>query len=249
MRGRPSRRTRWRQTVLRFRGQGMTGEIRALMLVLADHMDAHAVVSVPRSTLADLFDVTPSRITARIGAAVELQLLAEVVAGGPGVQAVYQGLIPGSPPPRAPRGAVLRSATTDQADGPPPRTKLRSATTDHNMVRPTEPSTAWSATTDQAMWPEDPLADPGLSTARAPARHNGYPGKDPDRTPTDPAVAVRTSTQSSTPGTPIRRTNNEPPEARTGPDYEPEKRRQLAALEQLIAGSGTSDGDQPQGEA
>lgn len=252
MRGRASRRTRWRAAVLRCRGEGMTGEIRALLLVLVDHMDKEAVVSVSRSTLAAAFDVTPSRITARLAAAIKLGLLEEVVVGGPGIQAVYQGLIPGIQLPKSHRGAVkMRSAPADQVDGPPGRTKLRSAPADQNMVRPTEPSGLWSARADQADPPEQGPETPGLYTARAPA-HPKHPltknGSPRGRLSVNAALPESDQSQVIIPN-PIRPTGDVPPEARTNRDYETERRRQLAALEQLINQDRGFEGDPSQEDA
>lgn len=75
----------------------MNGEVRALLLYLADSafMTSDAVVSIPQKDLTEVFDVPKSRISERIKRAHELGLLVTVEKGIPGRTATYQGTIPG----------------------------------------------------------------------------------------------------------------------------------------------------------
>jgi hypothetical protein len=64
-----------------------------LLLRLSDDMNANAVVSVPRSTLAKDLDCPPARITEWISEAKEKRFLDVVRRARPKVTAVYQGLL------------------------------------------------------------------------------------------------------------------------------------------------------------
>jgi len=88
------RRTRWRRLVLRHRAPRLTGSVRVLLLVMADHMDERGYVSVPRSRLAETLAVAPARVSERIGVATSVGLLAVVRRARPGVTAVYQATLP-----------------------------------------------------------------------------------------------------------------------------------------------------------
>lgn len=103
--------------VLRFHGAGMTGETRVLLMVMAERMDRHRNVSIPRAEMAKMLAVDPRRITERVQIAHELGLLDTVVHGRPGITAVYQGLFP--------TGVRQRSKT--KKDGAPVRTKSHGA--------------------------------------------------------------------------------------------------------------------------
>lgn len=65
---------------------------QVLLLRLSDDMSANAIVSIPRSRLAEEFDVPPARITEWIGQAKEAGFLSIVRRARPKVTAVYQGL-------------------------------------------------------------------------------------------------------------------------------------------------------------
>lgn len=73
----------------------ITPGCQVLLLRLADSMDAKAIVSVPRSTLAEEFACPPVRITEWINQAKAAGFLDTVRRGRPGVTAVYQGLYVG----------------------------------------------------------------------------------------------------------------------------------------------------------
>ena len=85
--------------VMRFRRgvygkrDGLTSGCRVLLLRLSDDMNAKAIVSIPRSKLADELDVAPARITEWIAQARSLGFLDVVRRARPGVTAVYQGLV------------------------------------------------------------------------------------------------------------------------------------------------------------
>lgn len=91
-----NRRARWRAAVIRHRAPGMTGEVRALLLWVADHpyCDDGAVWSIPRSEIAEEFGVPEARINERIKRAKDLGLLCTVKRGVRGSTAVYEGTIP-----------------------------------------------------------------------------------------------------------------------------------------------------------
>ncbi len=103
--------------VMRFRAavyprrEGLTDGCRVLLLRLSDRMDAKAIVSIPRSKLADELGVAPARITEWIRQAKDLGALSTVRRGRPGVTAVYQGLV--LPP------VGTRRRTTEVRDGVP----------------------------------------------------------------------------------------------------------------------------------
>ena len=80
-------RTRWREHVIRH--AGISNATRVLLLVMHDDMDAQGYVSIPRSQLASRLGIPPSRVTERMKQAKAVGLLDTVVAGGPGVRAVY----------------------------------------------------------------------------------------------------------------------------------------------------------------
>jgi hypothetical protein len=93
---RPDRLQSWRKAILAHRSSGMHGEVRALLYYAACHPNtkATAVWSIPRSELAETFNVHPSYITKWIQRAKAEGLLDTVRQGRPGVTAVYQGRIP-----------------------------------------------------------------------------------------------------------------------------------------------------------
>jgi hypothetical protein len=70
----------------------MTPGCQVLLLRLSDSMDAKAIVSVPRSTLAKDLDCPPARITEWIREAKAGGFLDVVRRARPKVTAVYQGL-------------------------------------------------------------------------------------------------------------------------------------------------------------
>lgn len=91
----------------------ITPGCQVLLLRLADSMNANAVVSVPRSQLAQEFDCPPVRITEWINQAKAAGFLSTVRRGRPGVTAVYQGLFVAS---EVREGVPSqRYATTNQA--------------------------------------------------------------------------------------------------------------------------------------
>ncbi|MBS45413.1 MAG: hypothetical protein CMH83_20025 [Nocardioides sp.] len=107
--------------VMKFRagvyaGRGkLTPGCQLLLLRLADDMNANAIVSVPRSHLADDLAAPAPRITEWISEAIEKRFLDRVRRGQPGVTAVYQGLIRN--PVEVRRGVPSqRYAQPDQAE-------------------------------------------------------------------------------------------------------------------------------------
>lgn len=82
---------RFRRGVYAARGR-ITPGAQVLLLRLSDSMNANAIVSVPRSRLAEEFDCAPARITEWISQAKEAQFLSVVKRAQPGTTAVYQGL-------------------------------------------------------------------------------------------------------------------------------------------------------------
>jgi hypothetical protein len=121
-----NRRSRWETLVMRYRAAGMTGELRALLIVLARHMDANGYVSVPQSRIAEMFGVPRTRIIERIKRAKDLGLLDTVQSGRPGVTAVYQATLPAElagASPRTMRGPIGRRTTQGIELGTSGRTK------------------------------------------------------------------------------------------------------------------------------
>lgn len=70
----------------------ITPGCQVLLLRLSDDMSAAAIVSIPRSRLAEEFDCAPARITEWINQAKTAGFLSVVKRARPGVTAVYQGL-------------------------------------------------------------------------------------------------------------------------------------------------------------
>jgi len=104
---------RFRRAVYANRG-AITPGCQVLLLRLSDDMNATAIVSIPRSKLAEEFDCPPVRITEWINQAFAAGLLDRVRRGRPGVTAVYQGLVVG---PEVREGVPSqRYATTNQAE-------------------------------------------------------------------------------------------------------------------------------------
>lgn len=92
----------------------LTPGCQVLLLRLSDSMNANAIVSVPRSSLADEFDCPPVRVTEWVNQAIKLGFLSRVRRGRPGVTAVYQGL---TVLPEVREGVPSqRYATTNQAE-------------------------------------------------------------------------------------------------------------------------------------
>lgn len=71
----------------------ITPGCQVLLLRLSEDMSANAIVSIPRSKLAEEFDCAPARITEWVNQAKQAGFLSQVRRGRPGVTAVYQGLI------------------------------------------------------------------------------------------------------------------------------------------------------------
>lgn len=144
-RRRYDRRARFRTAVYAPR-EGMTNGCRVLLLRLADDMNAHGVVSIPRSTLAAEFGVAPARITENITLAKKLGLLGTVRRGRPGVTAVYQGQIPDADMVRKPGHDLVRQGV------------------------PTETGT-WYATAGSQVDNAKPDEEPTTGTPQLPERH------------------------------------------------------------------------------
>ena len=70
----------------------ITAGCQVLLLRLSEDMSARAIVSIPRSKLAEEFGCAPARITEWINQAKDAGFLTVVRRGRPGVTAVYQGL-------------------------------------------------------------------------------------------------------------------------------------------------------------
>lgn len=69
----------------------ITNGCKVLLLRLSDDMSGTAIVSIPRSKLAEEFNVRPATITEQITAAREAGFLTIVRRARPKVTAVYQG--------------------------------------------------------------------------------------------------------------------------------------------------------------
>lgn len=70
----------------------ITNGCKVLLLRLSDDMSATAIVSIPRSKLAEEFNCRPATITEHITAAKAAGFLSPVRRARPNVTAVYQGL-------------------------------------------------------------------------------------------------------------------------------------------------------------
>lgn len=70
----------------------LTPGAQVLLLRLSDGMNANAIVSIPRSQLAEEFGCPYQRITEWVRQAKDAGYLSTVRRGRPGVTAVYQGL-------------------------------------------------------------------------------------------------------------------------------------------------------------
>lgn len=94
---------------------------KLLLIRLSDSMNANAIVSVPRSTLAADLSVAPARISEWVKQAKAEGFLSVVRRARPGVTATYQGLVVGteSVPDRG--TDFLTSLGTES--GPPKRTQ------------------------------------------------------------------------------------------------------------------------------
>jgi hypothetical protein len=90
--GRRSLKSRWKAEA--FRTALVSDSVRAVLLLLSDHMGADGYVSVPRSKLAEELGRSPRRVTERLQAAVDAGLLARVSRGYEGHTAVYRALLP-----------------------------------------------------------------------------------------------------------------------------------------------------------
>lgn len=82
---------RFRVGVYAARGGLLTAGCQLLLLRLSDDMNANAIVSVPRSRLAQDLRCPPARITEWISQAVDAGYLTQVRRARPNVTAVYQG--------------------------------------------------------------------------------------------------------------------------------------------------------------
>lgn len=70
----------------------LTPGCQVLLLRLSDGMNANAIVSIPRSRLAEEFHCDPSRVTEWMNQARAAGFLSMVRRARPGVTAVYQGM-------------------------------------------------------------------------------------------------------------------------------------------------------------
>jgi len=101
----------------------ISGETRAMLIILHSWMTDNGRVSVPRQRLADMFDVDPRRITERFKQACDARLLDKVGGGYRGRTSIYDALIPAGkvaviPPPFSPNGGgpeapFIRHLSTD----------------------------------------------------------------------------------------------------------------------------------------
>lgn len=87
----------WRALVYRYRGPAVGNGVRVLLLYLADHMNSHRYVSVPRQRIAHDLGVSESEVRTRLTAAHKAGLIDTVQRGQKGRTAVYQGLFSGYP--------------------------------------------------------------------------------------------------------------------------------------------------------
>ncbi|WP_425308419.1 hypothetical protein AADG42_06560 [Ammonicoccus fulvus] len=90
----------WKALV--YRHKGIHNTTRVMLLYLADRMGTNLIVSVPRSRIAADLGIGERRVTERMKAAVEVQLLDPVAKGRPGVTAVYAAMFPDMVHPSAP---------------------------------------------------------------------------------------------------------------------------------------------------
>lgn len=101
----------WRAKVLRDRR--INNATRCILIVLCDHMDGDGQVSVPRSRLAQILGLQPTRITEGLAAAHAAGLLATLIKGKPGTTARYVARVSDGAPVRtkrrASRGAPVRT--------------------------------------------------------------------------------------------------------------------------------------------
>lgn len=148
---------RFRRGVYAHRDE-ITPGCQVLLLRLSDDMNGNAIVSIPRSRLADELDCPPVRITEWINQAFEAGFLDRVRRGRPGVTAVYQGLVKvreGVPSEVREGVPSQRYATTNQAgvrEGVPlsepqryaravPQEVVRAAANGTALRVPTDPTT------------------------------------------------------------------------------------------------------------
>lgn len=101
-----------------------TPAVQVLLLRLSEDMSANAIVSIPRSRLAEEFGCDPARITERMNAARKAGYLDIVRRARPHVTAVYQGLYvdrPGvrSTAPHSPDPEVRSQAPDGVRSGAP----------------------------------------------------------------------------------------------------------------------------------
>lgn len=82
---------KWRRSV--YASSTLTYGTKVLLLRLSDDMSANAIVSIPRSRLAEELDCRPATITEQMKQARAAGYLSIVRRGRPGVTAVYQGLV------------------------------------------------------------------------------------------------------------------------------------------------------------
>lgn len=120
--------------VMRFRRgvyQGrhvLTPGAQVLLLRLSDDMNANAIVSIPRSKLAEEFDCAPARISEWIKSAKDNGYLDVVRRARPDVTAVYQGLfVESEVRSRVPRPRYGKQDLTEVRESGPPKRTLRYA--------------------------------------------------------------------------------------------------------------------------
>lgn len=82
----------WRERV--WAARSISHGCRLMLVLLAEHMKADRIVSVPRERLAGELGVHVSRISEWVDSAIDAGYLVRVSPGSPGRTAVYQGTRP-----------------------------------------------------------------------------------------------------------------------------------------------------------
>lgn len=79
-----------------YRHPSLTAGCKVLLLWMSEAMNAKAIVSIPRSRMAEDLGVAPARVSEWVKQAKAAGFLDIVRRGRPGVTAVYQGLVVGT---------------------------------------------------------------------------------------------------------------------------------------------------------
>lgn len=104
-----------------YQHDGISIGCKLLLIRLSEDMNANAIVSVPRSKLAEGLSVAPARISEWVKQAKAAGFLSVVRRARPGVTAVYQGLFVGTESVPNRGTDFLTSLGTES--GPPNRTQ------------------------------------------------------------------------------------------------------------------------------